>query len=359
MRLARIVAVATVVLTACVQGPVPTAASREAGGPPATPGISAGASSVALPKPEVTALRVGSAAHEADGYAPEFANYLGLYQNYGFERVETHFFDGDARGRQALLAGQVDVLEASAGSAISALGTDSPLVMVAMFVNHPTDDLVSVPTVKTVDDLKGKTVAVSTFGGDSHASVLLSLKTLGLQSSDVTILQVGGESARIAALLAGSVAAAAVDDSNEDTVKGQGLNVLVHLADAPATLARAGLLVRRDWAAQHPDTVLDVVAASLEAQQRMYTDTDVAIDGFARWAQTKDRAGAAKEVRGFLRVGQRDLRTAPDGWQNLREVMATVDPRLKDVDVTTAYTYEYLDKLKALGFDRSVGVPGA
>ena len=39
--------------------------------------------------------------------------------------------------------------------------------------------------------------------------------------------------------------------------------------------------------------------------------------------------------------------------------MVSVDPTLKDVDVTRAYTFDFLDKLHQLGFDKAVGVPGA
>jgi len=39
--------------------------------------------------------------------------------------------------------------------------------------------------------------------------------------------------------------------------------------------------------------------------------------------------------------------------------MINADPKLASVDVAKAYDYQYLDKLKSLGFDKAVGVPGA
>ena len=58
-----------------------------------------------------------------------------------------------------------------------------------------------------------------------------------------------------------------------------------------------------------------------------------------------------------MKLANRNLRFAPDGWDNLKEVMVTAAPDLKDVDVTKAYTSEFLDKLHTLGFDKAVGVP--
>jgi hypothetical protein len=51
------------------------------------------------------------------------------------------------------------------------------------------------------------------------------------------------------------------------------------------------------------------------------------------------------------------MRFAPEGWDNLKQVMVTAAPELQEVDVTNAYTSEFLDKLHALGFDKAVGVP--
>jgi hypothetical protein len=37
--------------------------------------------------------------------------------------------------------------------------------------------------------------------------------------------------------------------------------------------------------------------------------------------------------------------------------MVAADPKVEDGDVTKAYTFEYLDKLKQLGFDKDISVP--
>jgi NitT/TauT family transport system substrate-binding protein len=234
--------------------------------------------------------------------------------------------------------------------------TDTPFEAIGTFILHPTDDLVSIPSVKTVQDLKGKQVAVSSFGGDSHASVLLALKALGLDLNDVTVVPIGGESARVAALLGGSVAAAPVDDSVEDKMKAQGLNILVRLPDAPVTLARESLMVRKDFAQKNPNTVLDILAASMEAEQYLVNNPDKSLDGFMSWTQD-DEPTAKGEIAAYLQLANRNLRFSPDGWDNLKEVMVTAAPELQDVDVTKAYTSEFLDKLHALGFDKAVGVP--
>jgi NitT/TauT family transport system substrate-binding protein len=332
----------------------PTAASTSA--PTTAAAANPAAAHALLPKPEQTTLKLGNAAHEADSFAPELAYQLGIYKDLGFTDVQTQYFDGDAKARQALLAGQVDVISGGPGSAITSQTTDTPFEAIGTFILHPTDDLVSIASVKTVQDLKGKQVAVSSFGGDSHASVLLSLKALGLDLSEVTVVPIGGENARIAALVGGSVAAAPIDDSQEAKMKAQGLNILVHLADAPVTLARESLMVRKDFAQKNPNAVLNILAASMEAEQYLVTTPEKAVDGYVTWTQA-DQSTARDEIDSYLKLANRNLRFAPEGWDNLKEVMITAAPELKDVDVKKAYTNEFLDKLHTLGFDAAVGVP--
>ena len=110
-------------------------------------------------------------------------------------------------------------------------------------LSEPTDMLVGTSEIKTGDDLVGKKIAVSQIGGESQASVLLALKELGVDPDDVTITQVGGESDRIAALAAGSVDAAPVDQFLEKDMAEQGFNKLVTLSETGLRTPRHGVQI--------------------------------------------------------------------------------------------------------------------
>ncbi|HVA24697.1 MAG TPA: ABC transporter substrate-binding protein [Chloroflexota bacterium] len=312
-----------------------------------------------LPKPELTKIRLGNNAHEADSFATEYANQLGIYKQYGISNVTSTYFDGDAKGRQALLAGQIDIMSGSPASAIESLTTDTPILQVGMFITKPTDDLVTVASVKTVADLKGKKIGISQFGSDAHASVLLSLKALGLKQSDVTILQIGGDSKRQAALKAGAIDAAPVDSSEEAQMKQLGFNILVHLKDAPTNLARESIMVRKDFAQKNPNTVLDLVAANMAALQDMVADPNKAAAGYFKWIGTGDLPQAQNQIKLFLPLAIRNMQGPADGWDNMKEVMTSANPKIASVNVKDAYTFDYLNKLKSLGFEKAIGVPGA
>ncbi|HEX9444873.1 MAG TPA: ABC transporter substrate-binding protein, partial [Candidatus Binatia bacterium] len=82
-------------------------------------------------------------------------------------------------------------------------------VRIVMSVMDVSDHvLVASGGVKRVEDLKGKIVGISSFGGTPHSEVIAVLKKYGMSEKDVTFLQIGGSSARYQALEAGNIQAA-------------------------------------------------------------------------------------------------------------------------------------------------------
>ena len=294
---------------------------------------------------------------ETSQLAYALANEAGLYKKYGFDNVELLFAEGDGKAVQVLVSGGVDLMASGVSAVISSQVTDAPMTTVAMTATVLTDAIVSVGDVKSAADLKGKTVAISTFGSTAHGAAVMGLKALGLTPNDVTLVQVGGQSSRIAAMKGGSVAAAVVDVALEDEMKSQGFNILTRLPDSPLEFGRNGLNFRRDWIQQYPNTVLAFTAAALEGQNLIWTDTEKAVDAYMKWAQIQDRAKAKGEVEAFLKYGNRDMRWTKEGWELARDILASSNPAVKDVDVTQSYTFQFLDRLKELGLNDALRIP--
>lgn len=61
--------------------------------------------------------------------------------------------------------------------------------------------LVTSPNIKRVEDLKGKIVGISSFGGTPHSEVIAILRKYVMNpEKDVTFLQIGGISSRYGAV---------------------------------------------------------------------------------------------------------------------------------------------------------------
>ncbi len=331
--------------------PAPTAAaSAEA---PASAAASVGPSFGA---PEKTSLKIGlSTSGETAQFAEYLAGQIGTYAKYGLT-VEVSGFEGDGKVVQALTAGALDFGVIGVSSAISSVPTDTPLKSIALNGVTLTDGLVCGPNYKTAADIKGKQVAVSTFGGTSHGSVLILLDQLGLTANDVVITQVGGQTARIAAVKAGSVACAPIDLAQAAEMKAAGLVTLTDNKSSGKQWGRSALSVQAAFAQANPNTTKAVVAAVLEAQNSMWLDPATAASKFADYAQLAP-ADATSQINDFIGIGDRAMGWTDDAFNFPKLTLATVNPAMADVDVSKAYDKSYLQELYDTGFYTQIGDP--
>ena len=310
-----------------------------------------------LPKPELTTLRIGiSTPNEPVQFAEKLADSLGIYQKYGITSVTVTGFEGDGKALQALIAGQLDMFVGGASTAISSSVTDTPVKVVAMNSTTLTDGLWCTKDIKTAADVKGKSIAISTFGGTSHGSALLLLKGINLTDKDATITQVGNQGSRIAALKGGSVGCAVVDMSQEKAMRDAGMNLVFDLSKSKLQWGRSGLMAKVDFIQKNPNTVLVAAAATLEAQNSIWKDTATAATKFAEFAQIKPD-DAKSLVTAFLDYGSRSMMFSDDALTAPRDVLGAVNPAVKNVDVTKAYDLSFLKKLQDNGFYDKIGAP--
>ncbi len=120
-------------------------------------------------------------------------------------------------------------------------------VRIVMSVMDGSDHvLVTSPNIKRVEDLKGKTVGISSFGGTPHSEVTAILKKYGMDpEKDVTFLQIGGSSSRYQALESGSIHAAMVTPPFNKIGRQRGFNELVSFNDV-MQIPLGGLAVHLD-----------------------------------------------------------------------------------------------------------------
>ncbi|MBI2992456.1 MAG: ABC transporter substrate-binding protein, partial [Deltaproteobacteria bacterium] len=78
---------------------------------------------------------------------------------------------------------------------VGAAMTGLPVRIVMSVMEGSDHVLVTSPSVKRVEDLRGKTVGISSFGGTPHSEVTAILKKYGMNAEkDVTFMQIGGSS---------------------------------------------------------------------------------------------------------------------------------------------------------------------
>ena len=219
-----------------------------------------------------------------------------------------------------------------------------------------TDGLVCGPEVKTAADIKGKQIAISSFGSTAHGSTILLLEGIGLTDKDVTLTQVGNQDARLAAVKAGSVACAPIDLAQKTAVLAAGLNVVTDNKSSGKQWGRSGLGATKDFIAANPNTVLGVVASVLAAQNYMFTNTDDAAAKFAEYSQ-QSAENSKSVITDYIGVANRSMGWSDEAFTNPQKVLSAVNPAMANVDITKTYDKSFLQKLADMGFYVQIGNP--
>jgi NitT/TauT family transport system substrate-binding protein len=298
---------------------------------------------------------MGVSVTEMSQYAGPLAVDLGFFKKYGIDVTYT-VFQGDALAAQALQAGQVQIAFTGTTSAISSQLTDVPYNVVGVNASILTDDLVCKTGIDTADKVKGKKIAISTFGGTSNASALIALKALKLAANDAVITQVGGQSARLAALQGGSVDCAIIDSNIEDDMIKQGFAIAAKLKDAGIAFGRSGMSLTKEFIGKNPNTTLVAVAAVLEAQNTIFSNPATVIPQYMKFT-TLDEAKATTQVNDFAKIGNRSMMWTDDALKNAQKAIAVINPDIIDVDVATVGNRTFLQTLVTNGFYAKIGSP--
>ena len=179
----------------------------------------------------------------------------GIFAKYGID-VEISTMTGEARMQQALTAGSLDIgLAGSSGAALSAKG--APVTAIAVFLNAPANFAVVVLNdlpIKTVADLKGKSLSGATTGGLPEWLVKHLAVTQGWGAEGIRSISVGSPDASISAMRTHQVDGMMTGNTTGLTLEKQGAaHIVVHIGDYAKDYHSAFVFARNDFIAQSPD----------------------------------------------------------------------------------------------------------
>jgi NitT/TauT family transport system substrate-binding protein len=138
-------------------------------------------------------------------------------------------------------------------------------VKIVMSVMDGSDHvLVTAPAIKRIEDLKGKIVGISSFGGTPHSEVITILRKHGMTEKDVTFLQIGGSSARYQSLEAGNIQAAMLVPPFNKLGSAKGFNEIVSFNDV-MKIPLGGLATHTDKIKEAPGEVVKMIRALIKS----------------------------------------------------------------------------------------------
>jgi ABC-type nitrate/sulfonate/bicarbonate transport system substrate-binding protein len=157
-------------------------------------------------------VRVGKAVPFAWTFTPiDVGIETGIFARQGLA-LEVTGFAGDARLQQGLVSGSID-FGLGSGPGMGFLAKGSPAKAVAAMAGAPMNMSIVVPyasTIRTIDDLKGKKVGITTVGSLTDWLLKRVIADRKWAATDVTAVTVGGLDATKAALKTSQIDAVVV-----------------------------------------------------------------------------------------------------------------------------------------------------
>jgi NitT/TauT family transport system substrate-binding protein len=187
-----------------------------------------------------------------------------------------------------------------------------PIKVVASFLDSSVHTLISRPELKTVKDLRGKTLGVSTVGATSDVAARMMIRHFGVDpDKEMKIVALGSDRARFAALKEGIVDVAVISPPADVEGKKIGMNVLARAFEL-FNFPFVGLGVNDKKLKENPVEVKKMLKALIRANRYIRENRDGSIQVLADWSRTT-KESAAMSYDSTFKVFNRDGSIPEDG----------------------------------------------
>jgi NitT/TauT family transport system substrate-binding protein len=214
-------------------------------------------------------IRLAHSALESSNAVWYLAQDRGFYKKNGLD-ADLLFIPSTTTSVSSLVAGDVQVANASGGGVASAVVAGADLVMVACYLNSLPYELVVSENIKSAEDLKGKSIGISRIGSASDVAARALIKGLGLEpDKQVPIMQVGGPAERAASFRGGRIAGFPSPPGIIHLTKGIPYKILISTADFQKRFEFPYICAttNKSYLSRQRETVKKVIMAHIEATQ--------------------------------------------------------------------------------------------
>ena len=302
---------------------------------------------------QLARLNVGYSSISADQLPAWVAKETGIFARNGLD-VQLIFFTGGTTAILALVSNDVPITQVSGPGLINSALAGSDAVFIAAGMTSLNYVLMGKSGIKSGEQLKGGTVAISRFGSATDSIARFALRRIGLTpGKDVTLVQVGSGPDRLGAILSGRVTAAVINPPSSFVAEKKGLAVVADVAQMGLVFQHTGAATTRKFIREHPDTIRKYVKSHVEAVHRIWTDKEATVKALGKYMGSNvDREILEKSRENILTDALLPKKQIPslEGLKTVMEDIGERDPRAKAAKPEQFVDFTFIRELEQSGF---------
>jgi NitT/TauT family transport system substrate-binding protein len=274
----------------------------------------------------------------------------GIYRKYGLD-VRIIYVAG-AQAITTLISGDTHIVQGSGAAAALSRLSGSDATVIGTTINVIPMSLVTLPDLKTSQDLKGKTFGVSRFGSLTDLGLKRAVAELGLDpEKDIKMIQTGGVPENLLFMQQGVIQGALISSPTLEKAKELGYREFMNLANLKYRYPGTALVTTDSFVRSRPQTLNRFLKATLEGIKYAKANPDFTVRVLGKYTRTTDTPLLASAFKSYVLGYIRDIPTVTQAeMEAVLEDIATRNPKAKGVDARRFYDPAPLEQLAREGF---------
>ena len=278
----------------------------------------------------------------------------GLFAKYGL-MTEVIYIPGGTTNVQVLVSGNLDLSQLSGAPGVAANLEGADIVYIASLLDRLNYQLVTRAEIKSVEQLKGRKFGVSRFGSSADFGLRAVLKRLGVDpAKDVSVLQIGDEPARIAAIKSGNIDGTVANAPFGMEAERLKLNVIADSVKMAIPFLNTGILGSKRYLDKQEAKVLNFLRAYLEAIKILKTEKEYSVKALAKFTRVENLKAVQEGYDYFNNQLPPVPYPSPEAMQAVVAQIAETNPKARGVDGKNYVTDRYLKRLEEEGFVKKI-----
>ena len=281
---------------------------------------------------------------------PWIAHEAGLLKKFDLD-VPLVFVTPGAPAVATILSGDSEVIQQGAATMTRPfVQGNRDLVFIGGIKSMLTHSIIAKPDIKRPEQLKGKRIGVSRIGSNPHYFAVQALRQFGIESREVSYIQVGGAPETLAALVAQGIDAAVLTVPTDAQALKLGYHYVVYGPDLKIAYAATTFNTRRSIIAKRGPVIARFMRAMAEAAKIMHTDKEYVYKVLEKYLRIDDRKLLEASYNVEIKALEPRLAMKPEGFQSALDEIAPTDPRAKTIKPQEMIDTRYLDEMEKSGF---------